>query len=689
MSITLTFTTCKRLYCFLKTADCLKKYCTDFDTIEKVLIVDDSSKQSDRDEMINAFPTWQLLTHECRSHSKSLNIIRENVTTDYVLMFEDDWECTREFSIQEILMCMKEYGLLYLNLTNNFQRKIIGKFKDQNITQMCFDLKKLDLYCFPIYRDWINNKKYLRSLLEKIEVEQDEYTCHWPCYGLQPSLVSANLLKKYAFDESEKSSFIELSYGIDHVIDGTVKYFGSVNLGIKHLESISSYVLNGTRRWWDLKLMPTLVTMYLNIGRDNRPKEHYIDSLKKILETPNPKVIFWDSEYINMLPHTGQNVKVVPISKDFKYFEKVLEIIKKPEFKNQAEYLNNPNGDEYLAKYMCTTFLKHELLQKVVEENPFESNEIYWIDCGIHSSFNIQKQVQVFDKNPNGLFITTFPYWVNNEIHGLNKEYIFQKIKYQNRVTRASFFGGKFEHIKKFSTLIENLIEDSIQCGFIGTEESYYTIACHQHPELFDIYNLPTGDIGYLFQGEYDFVEIGVSDFEYEIDPNKKGIFIEPVSEYYNSIQCTGYNKTKIQAAVTFNKTSEICNVYHIPSDIIHEHGFPNWLRGCNTINEFHPQTEPYKEHVKIDTVTVLNIEELFEKYNIQTIKYLKIDTEGHDCTILDGLFKTNVRPKKIRFESNLLTPVERVDETISKAISVGYTVAERSNDTILIFSQK
>lgn len=503
MSITLTFTTCKRITCFQKTVECLLKFCKDFNTIERVIVVDDSSCDIDKEYMKNLFPSWDFIYHDNKSHAKSLNLIRETVQTDYVLMFEDDWECTEDFYLQEIVECMKSNNLLYLNFVRGgFYSKVIGNFKEQNIMQMCFDLKKLDNYFYPTYTNWINSKKYLRNILEKINVDEDKYTCHWPCYGLQPSLISSELLKKYPFDETEKSSFIELSYGIDHVIDGNVKYFGGINLGIRHLESISSYVLNNTNRWWDINTQPTLVTMYLNIGRDDRPKEHYFDSLKKILETPNPKVIFWDSEYLDLLKDVGMNVRVFPISKDFKFFNDVLKIVSTQEWKNQAQYLNNPNGDEYTAKYMCTTFLKHKLLKKVSEDNPFNTNEFYWVDCGIHSSFNIHKQLRIVDKNPNGLFITSFPYYINNEIHGLSKEYIFNKINYKNYVTRATFYGGKTKDIKLFSDCIESLIENSIQSGFIGTEESYYTLACHIYPDLFDMYNLPTGDIGYLFHDD-------------------------------------------------------------------------------------------------------------------------------------------------------------------------------------------
>jgi len=180
-------------------------------------------------------------------------MIRELVTTEYVLMFEDDWECTRNFKVSDLIETMKRLDLSYFVFVNLVRGRVIGDHQGLNVSRTYFDYRKLDVHCPPIYKNWLDSKKYLRKLLESIPIEHDDVTCHWPCYGLQPSLVLSDMLKKYPFDETETSSFMELSYGIDHVVDGNTNRFGGVGLGIPHIGDISSYVLNDQHRWWDPK----------------------------------------------------------------------------------------------------------------------------------------------------------------------------------------------------------------------------------------------------------------------------------------------------------------------------------------------------------------------------------------------------------------------------------------------------
>lgn len=71
-------------------------------------------------------------------------------------------------------------------------------------------------------------------------------------------------------------------------------------------------------------------------------------------------------------------------------------------------------------------------------------------------------------------------------------------------------------------------------------------------------------------------------------------------------------------------------------------------------------------------------------------LKYLQIDTEGHDVVILDGLFnylkskESIYYPKKIKFESNEHSDQNKVTEIIFKSVGLGYRLLERGYDTVL-----
>lgn len=169
----------------------------------------------------------------------------------------------------------------------------------------------------------------------------------------------------------------------------------------------------------------------------------------------------------------------------------------------------------------------------------------------------------------------------------------------------------------------------------------------------------------------YDFLEIGTSDFDYTSDVEKKGILVEPVPEYFERLQC-GPKTKKIQCAITHNKTADTCNVYYIPSKTIEEKFLPHWLRGCNSINDYHLQHAKYKDLVQIQEVPLLNVSELFEKLNIGKVKKIKIDTEGHDTTIMEGLGSLG-DPDEIIFESNQLSDNAKVMEIVAKYEKMGY----------------
>lgn len=194
----------------------------------------------------------------------------------------------------------------------------------------------------------------------------------------------------------------------------------------------------------------------------------------------------------------------------------------------------------------------------------------------------------------------------------------------------------------------------------------------------------------------YDFIEIGtcIHDTLIETASNETvGLTVEPIKKYLDMLPDKP-NVTKVNAAITSNRTSSIVDLYYIPDDVINANGWPEWLKGCNSINTYHPQqlSGTRKNEVKIDKVPLLNIRELFEHYNVQRVKYLKIDTEGHDCVILNGLFdylitqNVDKYPLKIEFESNIWTAVADVDAIIRRAVGKGYKLISRGHDTVLLF---
>lgn len=193
---------------------------------------------------------------------------------------------------------------------------------------------------------------------------------------------------------------------------------------------------------------------------------------------------------------------------------------------------------------------------------------------------------------------------------------------------------------------------------------------------------------------DLDFLEIGTSNFDTCIQTcsdDQVGISVEPLKFYLDDLP-NKPNVKKVHAAITHNKPSSFMNIFYIPADVIDRENLPQWFKGCNKIGNYHPLHIKHnvKDFVNVLEVPLLNVDEFMTQYNIKKIKFLKIDTEGHDIVILQGFYEFLVKkgvdyyPSKIQFETNEHAPVEAVDRIVNLFSSLGYKVIIRGYDTLL-----
>jgi len=176
-----------------------------------------------------------------------------------------------------------------------------------------------------------------------------------------------------------------------------------------------------------------------------------------------------------------------------------------------------------------------------------------------------------------------------------------------------------------------------------------------------------------------EIVEIGTSDFRTEAG-KKNGLFVEPIKEYYDKL-----SKCLKENVAVSNYEGEI-DIYYIPSERIKEYGLPDWLRGCNSVNKPHKTVVEggWFEHTFIETVPVVRIKTLLQKHGITEIETLKIDTEGHDCVILNDFLDTcSILPRTIQFENNSLSNQEEVIKLCDRLHQKGYKTSQVKFDMI------
>jgi FkbM family methyltransferase len=193
----------------------------------------------------------------------------------------------------------------------------------------------------------------------------------------------------------------------------------------------------------------------------------------------------------------------------------------------------------------------------------------------------------------------------------------------------------------------------------------------------------------------YDFIEVGTSDFRTLIQtcgPNEIGLSIEPIKMYLDNLPDKP-NVTKVNCALS-NVTGTIDVFYVKPEDII-KHNLPTWVRGCNSINKAHPTVlnllgDKHDSIITKETVEVINWSKLVDTFKIESVKHLKIDTEGHDGLILDDYYNTCLNNTKllastIIFENNVLADIELNNSVINKFINLGYKGEKIGDDYKLV----
>lgn len=195
----------------------------------------------------------------------------------------------------------------------------------------------------------------------------------------------------------------------------------------------------------------------------------------------------------------------------------------------------------------------------------------------------------------------------------------------------------------------------------------------------------------------YNFVEIGTANFDTLIEQATEttlGISVEPLIDYLNQLPNPPGVK-KVNCAINTGGNDTFIKIYFIPEKIINKKKLGPWLRGCNSINDYHPQHIKLNltEFVKTRMVPSISIEKLFKTYNVEKLDHLKLDTEGLDADILISFIpyllsvEKEKYPKQITFESNSLTSQEKIQNVIREYLKLGYKITSQgpSQDNIIM----
>ena len=199
-------------------------------------------------------------------------------------------------------------------------------------------------------------------------------------------------------------------------------------------------------------------------------------------------------------------------------------------------------------------------------------------------------------------------------------------------------------------------------------------------------------------------IEIGTSDFRTQAG-QVDGVFIEPVKYYFDRLKQLTQERSRAltrRDELAEDPTTHFENVaisdyegevdmVFMDDEQIAAQSLPQWVRGCNTMNEIHPSVKRVMQERGEDgafftkqKVKVVRIKSIIDKYNITSLDLLKIDTEGHDCVILNDYLNTvEILPKVIQFESNELSDPKEVANVVARLKPLGYDCKQVNFDMV------
>jgi len=284
----------------------------------------------------------------------------------------------------------------------------------------------------------------------------------------------------------------------------------------------------------------TLVTGIWDIGRSNltegwsRSYQHYLDKFEKLLEVDCNMIIYGDSELEKFVYSKRQISNTQFILRDLswftssEFFDMIQKIRTNPDWYNQVGWLKESTQarlENYNPLVMSKVYLLHDA--KIMDK--FDSEYMFWIDGGLTNTvhpgyFTHDKVLDKLDK-----YISKFSFVC---LHGFeyNKlnELAGAKV---NKVARGGFFGGPKHTISDINSIYYGLMKTTLAQGYMGTEESIFSIMCYKHSDLINYFEIEgNGLFGKFFEDlKEDRLQVKNENIvkpSYNLDSSKVGLYV-------------------------------------------------------------------------------------------------------------------------------------------------------------------
>ena len=362
----------------------------------------------------------------------------------------------------------------------------------------------------------------------------------------------------------------------------------------------------------------TLVTGIWDIGRGelsegwSRPFQHYLDKFEQLLKCDENMIIFGDEELQSFVferrSHENTQFIVRPMSwfRESEFFDKIQKIRTDEKWQNLSGWLKESTQsrlENYNPLVMSKVFLLHDA--KIMDR--FDSEYMFWIDGGLTNTvhqgyFTHDKVLNNLSKYISKFSFICFPYDAENEIHGFEYNTLNSIAGAKvNKVARGGFFGGPKHTIGDINGIYYGLLKSTLDEGYMGTEESIFSIMCYKHSDLVNYFEIESnGLVGKFFEdlknNDLKPKSENINKSTNSLDINKVGLYVitfNSPKQFMTLIESmTAYDKDYLLKtkkflldnstdSSTFNDYAEICEEYgfeHIKKDNLGICGGRQWI---------------------------------------------------------------------------------------------------------------
>lgn len=295
INILFTMTTCKRFNLFIQTINSVINTWSDLSLVDKFIVVDDNSPNTDRHSMVELYPfiNFYMKNSEEKGHRESMNIIHSfivKLNPTYWIHIEDDF-------LFFVTMPYITVGIKGLTILNNF-----------NVKQIMFNrnyAETIDQINMPGNITYTDNNYSLHDYKPK-----GIYSQYWPNFSFRPSVVDASAIRQLGNFDSI-NNFFELDYANKWTSAGfkTGFYNSITNIHIGRLcnsQGDNAYSLNETQQFnYSLK---TIAIDGIDIKIKVINMKNRTDRLDKVTELlRKEKLLFERVEAVD-----GKNIKMTP-----------------------------------------------------------------------------------------------------------------------------------------------------------------------------------------------------------------------------------------------------------------------------------------------------------------------------------------------------------------------------------------